>query len=331
MTMSLPRTALGDGLSTSAIGFGAMSLSSVYGEADDTESLATLHKAVDLGVTFIDTANIYGMGSNEELIAKLLRERRDEVQLATKFGIESDPRTGEFRLRGDREHARESLEASLRRLGTDHVDLYYLHRPAPDTPVEDSVAAMAEFVAEGKVRHIGLSEVTSAELRRANAVHPIAAVQSEWSIFSRDVERAVVPAAAELGVGFVPYAPMGRGFLAGQVTSSSFDGADFRRLLPRFNEENLAANLKIADLVRDVGAQAGATPAQTAIAWLYAKGRQHGLAVTPIPGTRRAARVEENAGAVGLRLSEEALARLDEAAQAAVGPRSITPISADRE
>lgn len=329
--MRVPTTKLGDELTTSAMGFGAMSLSSVYGEAHEAESLATLRHAVDIGVTLIDTANVYGMGSNEELIAKLLKERRDEVQLATKFGINSNPRTGEFRLRGDRAYARESLEASLDRLKADHIDLYYLHRPDPNTPIEETVAAMAEFVAEGKVRHIGLSEVTAEELRRAHAVHPIAAVQSEWSVFSRDVERAVVPAAAELGVGFVPYSPVGRGFLTGQITSGSFGEDDFRRRLPRFTGENLGANLKVAELVREVAVEIGATPAQVAIAWLYAKGRQQGLSVVPIPGTRRAARVEENAGAVGLVLPDAALARLDEAAAAVVGARSITPVSADRE
>ena len=219
---SAPAVKLGDELTVSAIGFGAMALTPVYGEVDDTESLATLNRTLDLGVTFIDTANIYGNGNNEKLIAKLLADRRDEVTLATKFGIQGNPAdraAGQIGVRGDAAYVRQSIDESLQRLQTDVVDLYYMHRRDLSVPIEETVGAMAELVAAGKVRHLGLSEVTADELRAAVAVHPIAAVQSEWSIWSRDVERNVVPAAAELGVGFVPYSPLGRGFLTGTISS----------------------------------------------------------------------------------------------------------------
>ena len=226
---SVPAVKLGDELSVSAIGFGAMALTPVYGEVDDTESLATLNHCIDIGVTFIDTANVYGGGNNEKLISKLLADRRDEVTLATKFGIVGNPADraagAPLTARGDAAYVRESIDASLQRLQTDFVDLYYMHRRDVSVPIEETVGAMAELVAAGKVRHLGLSEVTAEELRAAVAVHPISAVQSEWSIWSRDVESNVVPTAAELGVGFVPYSPLGRGFLTGTVTST----ADLRR------------------------------------------------------------------------------------------------------
>lgn len=221
---SVPAVKLGDELSVSAIGFGAMALTPVYGEVDDTESLATLHSTVDLGVSFIDTANVYGGGNNEKLISKLLADRRDEVTLATKFGIVGNPAdraAGQLNARGDAAYVRQSIDESLQRLQTDVVDLYYMHRRDHDVPIEETVGAMAELVSAGKVRHLGLSEVTADELRAAVAVHPIAAVQSEWSIWSRDVEQNVVPTAAELGVGFVPYSPLGRGFLTGTVRSAA--------------------------------------------------------------------------------------------------------------
>ncbi|MBW9205616.1 aldo/keto reductase [Mumia sp. zg.B17] len=329
--MSLMSIELGDGLRVSAQGFGGMALTAVYGGTDPDTALATLAHAVDLGVTFVDTANVYGDGTNEELIGRLLADRRDEVQLATKFGVSGDITTGERVARGDAPYVRECLEASLTRLGTDVVDLYYLHRLDPDVPIEETVGAMAELVHEGKVRHLGLSEVTADELRRAHAVHPVAAVQSEWSIWSRDVERHVVPAAIELGVGFVPYSPLGRGFLAGSV--DVLPDGDMRHTFPRFGAEALDANQVVVQTVRRVADEVGATPAQVALAWLYEHGRRLGLPVVPIPGTRRATRVDENVGAVSVRLDAASLAMLDDVSSAVVGDRSADPtwVSAGRE
>src|SRR6201999_3750578 len=252
---SVPNVDLAHGFAVSAIGFGAMALTPVYGEVDDSESLATLHRCLDLGVTFIDTANVYGGGNNERLIAKLLDDRRDEVTLATKFGIVGNPADresgGQLNARGDAAYVRQSIDESLQRLQTDVVDLYYMHRRDVNVPIEEPVGAMAELVSAGKVRHLGLSEVTADELRAAVAVHPIAAVQSEWSIWSRDVERNVVPAAAELGVGFVPYSPLGRGFLTGTIRSTAdLSSTDFRRNLPRYAEGALDANLAVVEVVK---------------------------------------------------------------------------------
>ena len=248
MATAGPTTKLGDDLTVSALGFGAGALAA-YGDADDAESLATLNRCLDLGVTFIDTANVYGGGSNERLIAKLLADRRDEVTLATKFGIDSNPAdraAGRPPVRGDAAYVRQCIDESLARLQTDVVDLYYMHRRDLTVPIEETVGAMAELVRAGKVRHLGLSEVTADELRAAVAVHPIAAVQSEWSIWSRDVERQVVPAAAELGVGFVPYSPLGRGFLTGTIRSAAdlSSPSDFRHTMPRFADGALEANLR---------------------------------------------------------------------------------------
>src|SRR5215218_946586 len=257
---SVSTVKLGDELQVSAIGFGAMALTPVYGEVDDAESLATLHRCLDLGVTFIDTANVYGNGNNERLISGLLADRRDEVTLATKFGITGNPANrgaGELVARGDAAYVRQCIDESLQRLQTDIVDLYYMHRRDTTVPIEETVGAMADLVAAGKVRHLGLSEVTADELRAAVAVHPIAAVQSEWSIWSRDVERNVVPAAADLGVGFVPYSPLGRGFLTGTVRSSAdlSSPTDFRKTMPRFSGDALDANLAVVDVVKAVAAQ----------------------------------------------------------------------------
>jgi aryl-alcohol dehydrogenase-like predicted oxidoreductase len=329
---------LGDELTVSALGFGAMALTPVYGEVDDTESMATLHRCIDLGVTFIDTANIYGGGDNERLIAGLLADRRDEVTLATKFGILGNPadRTaGKPRARGDAAYVRQCIDESLARLNTDVVDLYYMHRRDVTVPIEETVGAMAELVAAGKVRHLGLSEVTSEELRAAVAVHPIAAVQSEWSIWSRDVERNVVPTAAELGVGFVPYSPLGRGFLAGSVRSAAdlTEGPDFRRNLPRFADGALESNLAVVDAVELIAAQQGATAAQVALAWLRYRADALEVASVPIPGTRRASRVEENLGSLSVTLSAEQLAVLDGAVSEVSGERTtdLTWVSAGRE
>jgi aryl-alcohol dehydrogenase-like predicted oxidoreductase len=330
---------LGDDLTVSAIGFGAMALTPVYGEVDDAESLATLHRSIDVGVTFIDTANIYGGGANERLIAGLLADRRDEVTLATKFGIVGNPagRVAGAGLvsRGDAAYVRQCIDESLDRLKTDVVDLYYMHRRDLTVPIEETVGAMAELVAAGKVRHLGLSEVTADELRAAAAVHPIAAIQSEWSIWSRDVEQNVVPAAAELGVGFVPYSPLGRGFLTGTVRSAAdlTDGSDFRRNMPRFADDALEANLAVVDAIRAVADEREATAAQVALAWLRYRADELGVASVPIPGTRRAARVQENLDSLDVALTDAQLATLDAAGAAVSGNRfhDLSWVSAGRE
>jgi len=324
---------LGDGLAVSPLGFGGMALTPVYGEVDPAEALQTLHHAVDAGVSFIDTADIYGGGSNEELISQLLKDRRDEVQLATKFALVGTPTDGYTDIRGDAAYVRQAVERSLQRLGTDVIDLYYMHRRDVRVPIEETVGAMAELVKQGKVKHLGLSEVTAQELQDASAVHPIAAVQSEWSIWSRDVERNVVPAAAALGVGFVPYSPLGRGFLTGTVDTSSLGDKDFRRNIPRFAPDAASANQAVVDAVRSVADQLQATPAQVALAWLLAQGKRLGLPVVPIPGTRKAARIDENLGALSLELTPAHLEALDAASDAVVGARSADPkwVSEGRE
>jgi aryl-alcohol dehydrogenase-like predicted oxidoreductase len=329
---------LGDGLTVSPLGFGGMALTPVYGDVDPAEALKTLHHAVDAGVTFLDTADIYGGGSNEELIGRLLKDRRDDVQLATKFGLVGTPPAGYTDIRGDAAYVKQAVDRSLQRLGTDTIDLYYMHRRDLRVPIVETVEAMAELVQAGKVRHLGLSEVTAEELREANSVHPIAAVQSEWSIWSRDVERNVVPAAASLGVGFVPYSPLGRGFLTGTVDASALGSNDFRRNIPRFAQDAAAANQDVVDAVRAVAAELSvsgkpATPAQVALAWLLAQGRKLGLPVVPIPGTRKADRIDENLGALSLDLTPAQLETLDAAADAVVGSRSADPswVSQGRE
>ncbi|WP_298444416.1 aldo/keto reductase [Gordonia sp. (in: high G+C Gram-positive bacteria)] len=342
-------TELGDGLVTSALGFGAMAVTHVYGGTDGDTALAVLNAAVDAGITLIDTADVYGeplpgtdgpAGTNERLVARLLADRRDEVVLATKFGITgrsaADGRPGlgaGKRTRGDAEYVRAACDASLRRLNTEVIDLWYMHRRDPDVPIEETVGAMAEMVAAGKVRHLGLSEVTADELRAACAVAPIAAVQSEWSLWSRDVERRVVPACAELGVGFVPYSPLGRGFLTGTLTREQI-ASDFRGATARTGD-NWDANQRVVEVVSGVARRVGATNAQVALAWLYAAGRRAGVPVVPIPGTRSVSRVAENAAAVDLVLDDEAVAALDEVAGLVVGGRNIVAdpawISAGRE
>jgi aryl-alcohol dehydrogenase-like predicted oxidoreductase len=331
-------TKLGDDLTVSAIGFGAGALTSAYGDVDDAESLATLNRCLDLDVTFIDTADVYGGGSSERLIAKLLGDRRNEVTLATKFGIASNPADsapGERPVRGDAAYVRQCIDESLARLQTDVVDLYYMHRRDLTVPIEETVGAMAELVRAGKVRHLGLCEVTAAELRAAMAVHPIAAVQSEWSIWSRDVERQVVPTAAELGVGFVPYSPLGRGFLTGTIRSAAdlSSPSDFRRTMPRFADGALEANLAVVDAVGSVAQEQHATPAQVALAWLRHRAEALGVAAVPIPGTRRAARVEENLGSLSVALTPAQLTALDAAGAAVAGNRTddLTWVSAGRE
>lgn len=335
MPTALPTVELGDGLTVSALGFGGMALTPVYGAVDDTESLATLNHCLDVGVTFIDTANVYGGGNNERLIANILANRRDEVTLATKFGIAGNPTTGSLAVRGDAAYVHQCIDESLHRLNTEVVDLYYMHRRDLNVPIEETVGAMAQLVTAGKVRHLGLSEVTADELRAAVAVHPIAAVQSEWSVWSRDVERNVVPAAAELGVGFVPYSPLGRGFLTGTVRSAADLSApgDFRRRVPRFAQGALEANLAVVGVVTSVAQAHGATGAQVALAWLRHRAQQLGVASVPIPGTRRAARVDENAASLTLALTPEQLAALDAAGSAVAGDRfeDLGWVSAGRE
>jgi aryl-alcohol dehydrogenase-like predicted oxidoreductase len=334
----VPAVQLGDDLTVSAMGFGAMALTPVYGAVDDTESLATLHRSVDLGVTFIDTANVYGGGDNERLIAKLLADRRDEVTLATKFGIvgrPGSPSAGRPGVRNDADYIRQCLDESLQRLHTDVIDLYYMHRRDLSVPIEDTVGAMAELVTAGKVRHLGLSEVTADELTAAVGVHPIAAVQSEWSIWSRDVERQVVPAAARLGVGFVPYSPLGRGFLAGSVRSAAdLAGAgEFRRSLPRFADGAFEQNLALVEVVASIADAVGATAAQVALAWLRYRADALNVASVPIPGTRRAERIAENLASLHVTLTAEQLDALDAAGEAVAGRRSTDPawVSAGRE
>ncbi|MCU1548364.1 MAG: aldo/keto reductase [Arthrobacter sp.] len=324
---------LGDGLQVSPLGFGGMALTPVYGEVDQAEALRTLHHAVDSGVSFIDTSDIYGGGSNEELIARLLRERRNEVQLATKFGLVGSPAEGYTAIRGEAAYVKQAVDRSLQRLGTDIIDLYYMHRRDLRVPIVETVEAMAELVQQGKVRHLGLSEVTAEELREASSIHPIAAVQSEWSIWSRDVERNVVPAAAELGIGFVPYSPLGRGFLTGTVDASKLGDQDFRRNIPRFAGDAAEANRGVVAAVQAVAAEQGATPAQVSLAWLLAQGRKLGLPVVPIPGTRKAHRIDENLGALTLNFTATQLETLDAAADAVVGSRSADPawVSEGRE
>ena len=330
---NIPTVQLSEGFTVSAQGYGAMSVAPVYGPVDPAEALATLHHAIDIGVTFIDTANVYGDGASEIAVGTVLKERRDEVQLATKFGLVGNIANGRRSINGKPEYVAQALDESLSRLGVDTVDLYYLHRVDPEVPIEDTVGAIAEQVKAGKVRNIGLSEATGDELRRASQVHPIAAIQSEWSIWSRDVEKHVVPAAAELGIGFVPYSPVGRGFLTGTYDPATLGDKDLRRRFPRFGDDALPANLKVLDVVREVAAELDATPAQVSLAWLDAKGREFGLPSVSIPGTRFAARVTENAGALALTLTEGQIARLDLLADLTVGERTADPtwVSLGRE
>lgn len=328
-----PMVNLGDGLTVSPLGFGGMALTPVYGDVDPADALHTLHHAVDSGVSFIDTADVYGGGSNEELIGQLLRERRDEVQLATKFALVGSPAGGYSDVRNDAAYIRQAVDRSLQRLGTDVIDLYYMHRRDLRVPIVETVEAMAELVQQGKVRHLGLSEVTAQELEEACSVHPIAAVQSEWSIWSRDVERNVVPAAAKLGVGFVPYSPLGRGFLTGTVDANSLGDNDFRRRIPRFAPDAADANQAVVSTVQSVAEELAATPAQVALAWLLAQGIRLGLPVVPIPGTRKRHRIDENLGALALSLSPAQLDALGQASDAVVGSRSADPtwVSQGRE
>jgi aryl-alcohol dehydrogenase-like predicted oxidoreductase len=302
------RTAnLGD-LTVGRIGLGAMSMSGSYGAApDESESIRTIHRALDLGVTLLDTAEAYGPFHNEELVGRAVKGRRDQVVLATKFGFISHSGREAGRLDSSPASVRAAVEGSLTRLGTDHIDLCYQHRLDPDTPIEDTIGAMAGLVAEGKIRHIGLSEAWTGTIRRAHAIHPITALQSEYSLWTRDPEQEVLPMLRELRIGFVPYSPLGRGFLTGRIRSlDDLEDGDFRKTNPRFEGANFEHNLRVAEEVRQVAAEAGATPAQVALAWLLAKGDN----IAPIPGTKRVSRLEENVAADGVQLTAEQLAKL---------------------
>jgi aryl-alcohol dehydrogenase-like predicted oxidoreductase len=300
------------GLDVSRLGLGCMGMSAYYtGANSDAESIRTIRRALDLGVTLIDTAEIYGPFVNEELVGRAIKGRRDEVVLATKFGLLSHPAGGAAAGRiidGSPANVRAALDGSLRRLGVAHIDLYYQHRMDPNVPVEETMGALAGQVAAGKVRHIGLSEASAATIRRAHAVHPVTAVQSEYSLWTRDPEAEVLPTLRELGIGLVPYSPLGRGFLTGRIRSADqLDAGDFRRDNPRFSEKNLAHNLRIVDELDAVAAEVGATPAQVALTWLLAQGDD----LAPIPGTKRVSRLEENVAADALVLNPEQLKRLD--------------------
>lgn len=305
---------LGD-LDVARIGLGAMGMSAAYTGAgtDDAESIRTIQRALDLGVTLVDTAEIYGPYVNEELVGRAIKSRRDEVVLATKFGMVSHAGDGPGHLDSSPANVRTAVEGSLKRLGTDRIDLYYQHRVDPATPIEDTVGALADLVSEGKIRHIGLSEAGVDNIRRAHAVHPITALQSEYSLWTRDPEPAVLPLLRELGIGFVAYSPLGRGFLTGQIKSTAdFDDSDNRKTNPRFEGQNFEQNLRAVAEVEAIAADVGATPAQVALAWLLAQGDD----IAPIPGTKRVSRLEENVAADGVELTQDQLQKLTEVSPA---------------
>jgi len=316
------RTLGSDGPEVSAIGLGCMGMSAFYGATDEPEAVRTIHRALDLGCNFLDTSDMYGPHTNERLVGGAIAERREEVFLATKFGIRLEP--GEAgappkrSIDGSPAYVRSACEGSLGRLGVEHIDLYYQHRVDPNTPIEETVGAMAELVEEGKVRHLGLSEASAETIRRAHAVHPITAVQSEYSLWTRDLDEEILPTLEELGIALVAYSPLGRGFLSGRFSSpDELDEGDFRRYGPRFTGENLAQNLKLAQRVKELAAEKGVTPGQLALAWVLHRGEQ----IVPIPGTKRVSYLEENLAAADVELTEEDVQRIAETVPTASGDR----------
>ncbi|WP_062531011.1 aldo/keto reductase [Demequina rhizosphaerae] len=330
--MTLPRRTLGRGtaaLDVSVLGLGCMGMSDFYGTADEAEAVATLHRALDLGVTLLDTADMYGPFTNERLVGGAIAGRRDEVQIATKFGNERRPDGSWVGLNGSPDYVRRACDASLERLGVERIDLYYQHRVDPRVPIEDTVGALGELVAAGKVRGIGLSEASAATIRRAHAVHPLTALQTEYSLFSRDLEAEILPTLRELGVGLVPYSPLGRGMLTGALDAAALDPADFRTTAyPRFMGEARDANLALVDALVALARDKGCTPGQLALAWVLAQGDD----VVPIPGTTRVRHLESNAAAAGIALTAEDLAAIEAAvpADAVVGERYASMRSIDR-
>ncbi len=316
------RTLGPEGPEVSAIGLGCMGMSAFYGAADEADGVRTIQRALELGCGFLDTSDMYGPHTNERLVGRAIKARRDEVFLATKFGIKLEPGEGGGppvrSIDGSPEYVRSACEGSLQRLGVEHIDLYYQHRVDPSTPIEDTVGAMAELVAAGKVGHLGLSEASAETIRRAHAVHPITAVQTEYSLWTRDVEQEILPTLEELGIALVAYSPLGRGFLSGRFNSpEELDEGDFRRHGPRFTGQNLLANRKLAERVRELASEKGLTPGQLALAWLLHRGEH----VVPIPGTKRVSYLEENLAAAEVELSDEEVERIAEAVPSATGDR----------
>ncbi|WP_248582956.1 aldo/keto reductase [Nocardioides sp. InS609-2] len=328
--MTISRRTLGTDLTVSALGLGCMGMSEFYGTADESQGIDTIHRALDLGVTFLDTADMYGPFTNEQLVGKSIGGRRDEVQLATKFGNERLPDGTRVGINGSPEYVRKACDASLHRLGVDHIDLYYQHRVDQTVPIEETVGAMKELVEAGKVRHLGLSEASAANIRKAHAVHPITALQTEYSLFTRDLEDEILPTIRELGIGLVPYSPLGRGLLTGAITAGSLENGDARNsaYFPRLNGENLDANLALVDRIGEIATAKGCTPGQLALAWVLAQGDD----VVPIPGTKRVKYLEENVAAADVTLTADDLAALDAAVprDAVAGARYGDMSSIDR-